>query len=118
MTYHWTHYVMRAIGTNTFNDGGPRHPPGDGWTLRFGEQRERGSDEKQEVACWLNDGFELWLGWPDKWHVFYKAKHARTLACWILWCWIKQWFGLRRWIYYKALRVSCRIDEREAARGR
>ncbi len=52
-----------------------------------------------------NDGFELWMGYPNEWHHHMHSKDARRLAWFILWTWWAKgtWFGLKRWIWYKAL---------------
>lgn len=52
-----------------------------------------------------NDGFELWMGTPHEWKHHMRANEARRLAWFILWTWWGKgtWFGLRRWIYYRAL---------------
>jgi hypothetical protein len=60
-----------------------------------------------EIATTGNDGFELWLGYPHKWHAFYRSDHARRLAWFILWeWWIKgTWCGLKRNLWYWALHI-------------
>lgn len=56
------------------------------------------------VVSFLNDSFEIGLGWPDRWHVMYRRDEFDRIIAWYLWkrCW-SEWFGLRRWCYYKLL---------------
>lgn len=52
-----------------------------------------------------DDGFMLWFGGEHEWNYSLQRREARRLAWWILirwWAW-GEWFGLRRWLYYKAL---------------
>lgn len=60
----------------------------------------------------LEDGGEIGIGWPDKWHVILNGGVALRLAWFILWTWWARgtWFGLRRRIWYWGLRR--RIDRR------
>ena len=90
--------------------GGTPSPPGSECELDFGEldgnKNDPSSMRPMYVArTYCNDGFELWLGTHDKWHVFYSAKHARRLAWFILWDWwaVSTWFGLKRELWYWAL---------------
>ena len=52
-----------------------------------------------------DDGFVLWIGYPHKWHFSVDRSEARRLAWFVLWTWWArgEWFGLRRWAYYRAL---------------
>lgn len=61
-----------------------------------------------------NDSFELWIGHPNRWLFHCRRKEARRLAVYILWdWWIRtEWFGLRRWAYYRALRVEVQRHKR------
>jgi hypothetical protein len=63
---------------------------------------------------WPGDGHELWLGYPSAWQFHMDMRTALRLAWWILWTWWAKchWFGLRRWIYYKALSAQIRSYER------
>lgn len=76
---------------------GGEHPPGDHETTYFKDP------SWPEVACWLNDGSELWLGTKHDWHTHMIRKNARQLAFFIIWSDVKIWFGLRRKIWYWAL---------------
>lgn len=78
--------------------GGTPHPPGDQWRLDFGP------DTYPEIAVWKNDGSELWLGLKRGWHTHMPRSQARQLAVHILWCDVRLWFGLRRKLWYWALR--------------
>ncbi len=91
-------WIYKHLGVN---DG---HPPGSECELDFGELEEDGRP-MQIARTYNNDGFELWLGYWNKWHVFYQQEHARQLAWFILWDWWAKstWFGLKRKIWYWAL---------------
>ena len=80
-------------------------PPGSECRLEFGE-----GGTSDLATTYNNDGFELWLGRPDKWYVFYSAKQARKLAWFILWEWWAKstWFGLKRNLWYWGLSQRCR----------
>jgi hypothetical protein len=81
-------------------------PPGSTQRLRFGPPDDAQGDGPSFVAESLNDGFELWVGYPDRWLFHCRHEDARRLARFILWeCWAKgTWFGLKRWLYYLILR--------------
>lgn len=56
-----------------------------------------------------NDGFETWIGTPDKWYWHTKNADFRKIALWHLRIWIfVDWFGLRSWLWYKLLHRQCR----------
>jgi len=65
--------------------GGTPSPPGSECKLEFGYVQN--NKHKYIATTYNNDGFELWLGKPDKWHIHYNNKEARKLA----------WFILRTW---------------------
>jgi hypothetical protein len=50
-----------------------------------------------------NDGFELWIGTLDKWYWHTNRQGARELWWFILRWWLGEWFGLRRWFWYRLL---------------
>lgn len=79
--------------------------PGTEPKLEFGDLDDDGRP-MHVATTYNNDGFELWLGYRWKWHVFYKDKDARRLAWFILWDWWAKstWFGLKRRIWYWANR--------------
>ena len=85
--------------------GGLASPPGVSAELDFGEIDNGRPMYVARTYC--NDGHELWLGTPNHWHVFYRAKDARRLAWFILWEWWAKgtWFGLKRKIWYWALHI-------------
>lgn len=97
MDNFWS-WIYQWLGEGETND----RPPGSTQRLKF----DIDEDGFYQIACTNNnDGFELWLGNPSEWHVFYGAKDARRLAWFILWTWWAKgtWFGLKRKIWYKAL---------------
>lgn len=62
-----------------------------------------------------NDAFEIWIGekWDDeesfRWAFHCRATVFRQMALWYLWRWAwGEWFGLRRWLFYKDLRFRLR----------
>ena len=79
-------------------------PPGAECRLDFGE-----GGTSDLATTYNNDGFELWLGRPDKWFTFYSARQARRLAWFILWEWWAKstWFGLKRRLWYWSLSTRC-----------
>ena len=89
--------------------GGCPSPPGTECVLHFGDVYEETGRYSYVATTYNNDGFELWIGTPNKWHVFYSAKQARRLAWFILWDWwfVSTWFGVKRKIWYWALHLDC-----------
>lgn len=63
----------------------------------------REEHDAELVAMILNDGFELWLGYPHEWCFHMNRRQARALAFWYLGLWVREWFGLRRWLWYRLL---------------
>lgn len=59
------------------------------------------SEGCQYVFCFLNDAFEIGIGWPNKWHGLYRREVINRFIRWYLWQWAwAEWFGLRRRIWY------------------
>lgn len=57
-----------------------------------------------------NDAFDVWIATRmtdekrSRWMMSMAAEDFRKLALWYLWRWSwGEWFGLRRWLYYKWL---------------
>lgn len=71
---------------------------------------EPGQHREYQVFAANNDGTELWLGYGDRWKYWLSGVEVRALFWWLLWEWYAKarWFGLRRPIYYWALRRSLR----------
>lgn len=87
-------------------DRGNPSPPGSNQSLDFGEKgRDPASRPMYVASTWVNDGFEIGIGYPSEWHAMYRDKDARKLAWFILWDWwaVATWFGLKRKIWYSAL---------------
>jgi hypothetical protein len=98
----FAYWIDKHLGENF---GGNSIAPGATAELNFGEMD---GAHPMYVACtYPNDGHDLWLGTPNTWHVFYKAKDARRLAWFILWQWWAKgtWYGLKSKIWYWALHV-------------
>lgn len=85
--------IMNLAG---MHEGSPPAAP----TLRTG------AADCTTVWANLNDGHELWVGWPNRWKHHVPHDEVRALFWWLLWRYYGQarWFGLRRPIYYWALR--------------
>ena len=94
----WASVVHEALAKER-SPGGNR-PPGDwiGWRWQ-----ERHGPEY--VAYTTNDGFELSIGFPDKWLVQIRHRDMLRLALWyVLRVWVVEtWCGLKRWLWYRAL---------------
>jgi hypothetical protein len=59
----------------------------------------------ERVFCILNDSFEIGIGWPAHWDTTVERKAIHKFIWWYLRLWIfSDWFGLRRWAWYKLLR--------------
>jgi hypothetical protein len=76
-------------------------PPMEGYGFRW---REDGCDK---VAVQIEDGAELWFGYPDEWRFHMDLPRARRLAVWLLWVAIKDGFGLRTRAWYWLLHRRC-----------
>lgn len=96
--------IYEKLGTDF---GGSPSPPAAHYSLYFGGKIEnhRATTDPEMVAQVLNDGFDLYVGYPSKWLISMKEINSRKLAWFIIWTWwIKgTWFGLRRVIWYWAL---------------
>lgn len=68
-------------------------------------------DNLKYIIATTNDGYDLFIGYPDEWLFNCSAKSARKIAKFIIWdWWIKStWFGLRRYIWYWALSKRCKL---------
>jgi len=56
------------------------------------------------VFSFLNDSFEIGIGYPNKWHTILRRETIHKFIWWYLRLWIfSEWFGLRRYIWYKLL---------------
>lgn len=66
-------------------------------------------DGVTRVFCFLNDSFEIGIGYPDRWHCILRREAVHKFIFWYLSKWIfGEWLGLRRWIWYKLLHRRCR----------
>ena len=109
--------IMKITGTDW---GGNDNPP-EARTLRLsddGKGREvDGSAREYRVIASGNDGHELWIGWSHEWDTHLHSREVRALTKWLIVDWyIKaRWLGLRRPIYYWALRRHVRGLKRRAS---
>jgi hypothetical protein len=93
----WEDAIMALTGS----DWGGNWSPPFAQTLTYPWQ-----GEERIFANNVNDGMELWFGYPHKWGWHISNREMRLLTRYLIWdIWIKaRWFGLRRPIYYWALR--------------
>ncbi len=51
------------------------------------------------------DGSSLWIGTANEWHLSMSRTEARKLALWVVFRWwiVGEWFGLRRWLWFRLL---------------
>lgn len=67
--------------------------------------------EWYEVICFLNDGWDVGLGWPDCWHRIYRARVFSAIVRWYVWTWFwSDWCGFRTklWFWLLHRRVTRR----------
>ena len=114
--------IMEFVGQDRFGDGEAMPP--EARALRYVVERksirrvEQREVAEHQVIASNNDGFELWLGWNSRWDTHLREPEVRALFWWLLWEWFgrARWFGLRRPLYYWALRRHLdRFKKREAA---
>lgn len=103
--------IMNAIGTDFGGSDSPPYPRAlyyhfEGRRLI----RDTKCDSETQVIASNNDGFEVWFGWGDRWTHNMGQTEVRAFFWWLLWEWYAKarWFGLRRPIYYWALRRHVR----------
>lgn len=90
-------WIYRHLSTKW---GGGIHPPTDQRRIKFN------IEGVPRVVQVNNDGFELMIGYPDKWQVTLTRHEARILARFVLWWMVADWFGLRRAVWYWALKMK------------
>jgi len=90
--------IMSASGNHSLSHRGsvPQAP-----TMRTEVERDL-----THIVASNNDGFEVWFGYPNKWNHHIDQREASRLFWWLLFRWYGQarWFGIRRPLYYWALR--------------
>ncbi len=93
-------WLYDALGTQAC---GNTCAPGD-WMKMPG-----GLNESTPIVSVGEDGFTLWLGGVHVWQFSMSRVAARKLALWVLFRWWigAEWFGLRRWAWYKLLHRRC-----------
>jgi hypothetical protein len=64
-------------------------------------------DGVTRVFSMMDDGGFVGIGYPDEWHVIMRTKAARLFAWWTFKTWAAGWFGLREFIWYRALHHKC-----------
>lgn len=99
---------MNKVKRFVFHQLNPDHwsydVPGDNLHIEFGEM-DTDHNRPLFVANTSNDGFELWIGYHNKWLWHCRAEDARQLAWFIIWHWwiAATWCGLKRKIWYWSL---------------
>ena len=101
--------VMRLTGTDSWNDGQYGPPEAKAFRYRVGNNKViplKTREPGYQVWASNNDGFELWMGWAKHWDHHLNQDEVRTLFWYILieWFMKARWFGLRRPLYYWALK--------------
>ena len=96
--------------------GGTTAAPNDGAHSPVFVSRKHGMSNGVEwySASFANDAADFWIAckWTDEetgtWHSVMAAEDFRQIALWYLWRWAwGEWFGLRRRLWYAALRRIC-----------
>ena len=80
--------------------GNGDHAPSTSTEFRFS------TNSWPEIASLREDSSVVWIGTMSEWHTNFERRDARRLGWWLLWdWWVKgEWFGWRRWAWYKLLR--------------
>ena len=110
----WPYRIMRWSGGDW---GGNPSPPGGGHHALvyeyFSSEGEKGCADSPaaprslhyHVAAMQDDGWSVGFGYCHEWKWDMSFRDALRFSFWIvfrIWAW-EMWFGLRRWIYYRAL---------------
>ena len=117
----WPTRIMDLVGTRS---GGNACPPGDWMAFRYdyaSAEDGRGCADgtvpqslHYSVASITNDGFTVMFGYCHKWEWSMSFRDALRFALWLVfrvWA-VEQWFGLRRWLYYRALHEAVKPYKR------
>lgn len=101
--------VMRLTGTDSWNDGQYGPPEPKPFRYRVGRTKvipRKDEDPGYQVFASNNDGFELWVGWDNQWDAHFNQAEVRALLRYLIFEWFMKarWFGLRRPLYYWALK--------------
>lgn len=105
--------VMRFAGDDRYGDGQACPPEAKPFRYRIGHGKVYPlKDKSSGYQIWRgdNDGFELWMGWDRHWDHHLRQEEVRALFWYLLFEWFMKarWFGLRRPIYYWALKRHVR----------
>jgi hypothetical protein len=62
------------------------------------------NNEAYSIVTYVDDGHEIGFGYHDEWKLIISRKvFAKAVRSYIkIWAW-DNWFGLRSWLYFKAL---------------
>lgn len=89
-------WLYKALGEEWL--GNTMMPLGGNHTLHFHE------DGVEYVASFIEDAHDIGFGYPDEWKLIIHRKSLHKVMRWYLWNWAyRDWFGVRRWLWYKLL---------------
>jgi len=78
----------------------------------------RSKDGCDRVLVFLNDGFEIGIGYPHEWQVILSRKDFDMMIRWYLRQWaVGEWFGLRRALWYRLLNRRVERSKRAPLQG-
>jgi hypothetical protein len=113
--------LARWIHRNLGNcDEGQPMAPNHHMMLRFGPVEEGGDSSDGPplpayVISAIEDGWNYAIGTPDKCEIIIPRKDAYKMAGWLMRRWVfTEWFGVRRWLWFKALIRVCEEHKRIA----
>ena len=70
------------------------------------------SGDLEYVLAFLDDSFSVGIGYPTSWNCILDRKIFHKMIIWYLWKWsFSEWFGLRRWVWYKLLHRRVKITQ-------
>jgi hypothetical protein len=113
-------WIMHRTGSTALGMEG-NVPEAKAFRYRMARQKViplKGQDRSKGYQLFAsnNDGFELWFGWDNHWNYHINQYEVRALFWWILWEWYAKarWFGIRRPVYYWALRRHINRNRKKA----
>lgn len=96
--------IYNLTGTNW---GGNNSPPlVDKTILKYDIYEDKTAWDKQgySIATFIDDGHEIGFGYHNQWKLFINRKIFAKIIRRYLFIWaFYNWFGLRNWLYFKAL---------------
>lgn len=75
-------------------------------------------DGCERVFAFLNDSFEIGIGWRERWHAIIRRETIHRFIWWYLRQWaFGEWLGVRRWLWYKLLHRQVERSRRTLPTG-